>query len=541
MVKKSFEKKQRFLHIPVKSKAAEQAYYVDVEADGVVKNELLIAVCRPGEDYDFYVALDMNRYQAEQITLICQDENAAEDLFDAIVVGGAMGEEKELYPGLYEEEIRQQIHFSPARGWMNDPNGLFYKDGVYHMYFQHNSFANHHFCTNVSWGHATSTDGVHFTEHGDAIMPRNSRLHIASGSAMVDQYNISGLGKGTVLAAYTDLITLQYHGRPKVCGGGGQNVLYSLDDGMTYQYFENNPVISVPDHEYWRDPKILQVDEKTLCIAVYETFEGKDCVSFYKSTDCVNWEFCSRDMDLYECPDLFVLQAEETGEWLWVLYGASGMYRVGSFEDFKFCSNGSTGYIDYGDCVYAGQTFNNYDDPQKRLYIAWMRDHERPWDYKEDELYKEMGFSQSMGLLTELSLHKTPEGYQLFRKPVKALEELRMEQYEAELSGEVKIPVPGEVVFELDGSKDAEVRMGKAGFSYDAKTHQITTSSEKKYTLGHAEKLSLRILIDKRSAEMYVNDEIAMSFFVKAEEEALTVTAEGSVKATVYALKSIWK
>ena len=542
MVKKEFETKKGYLHIPVCSQEPETSKYIEVEIDGVCKNEFLIGISAPGEPVDFYVALDMKRYHSESIWLICRDESASDRLFDGVIEGGSIQSEPALYPNLYKEELRQRIHFSSARGWLNDPNGLFFKDGVFHMYYQHNPFANHHQATNVSWGHATTTDGVHFKEHGDAIMPRNSRLHIASGSALVDKHNISGMGENTVLAAYTDLSSTQYHGRPKVTTGGGQNLLFSTDGGMTYQYFKNNPIIRVPDGESWRDPKILQLDEKNLCIAVYETYHNQNCVSFYQSTDCIDWTFCSRSMDLYECPDLFPLHVVETDELLWVLYGGDGKYSVGNFENFEFKAIGSAGYLDYGDCVYAGQTFNNYDDPYIRRHLAWMVDKEWIWGCKQEAgPFKGVGFSQSMSLMCNLSLHKTNKGYRLFRTPIDNVETLRDNGEEIQIESEIHLPVPGELVFDLESGKNASVYIGGAGFQYDAQSGVITTTSEKKYEFSPEKEFTVRIISDTRSAEMFVGGEISMSFFAKPQQDALVIQVDSSVRAMVYRLKSIWE
>lgn len=539
MVQKTFLTGHRYLHIPVHCGDPETFYYVEVWADGVWKNEFLIGISAPGEQIDHYAAMDLGRYPgSKEITLLCKDKNCPHNLFDGIINGGKMKEHPDLYPNLYHERSRQQIHFSPARGWMNDPNGLFFKDGRYHMYFQHNPFANHHNSTNVSWGHAISEDGVHFEECGDALMPRHSRLHIASGSAVVDWHNISGMGEGTVLAAYTDLFTRQYHGREAVTSGGGQNLMYSRDDGMTFRYLDQNPVIPVPDYMEWRDPKILQIDEKTLCIAVYETFEGENCISFYKSTDCKQWEFCSRIMNFYECPDLFRLKVQNSDEYVWVVYGASGKYLIGQFENFMFVPVSEDDYVDFGDCVYAGQTFNNYPDETKRIYTAWLRDHRIDWNYKADEPDQDMGFSQSMALFTEFTVIKTKNGYRMFRAPIAQIDSLRDKEYDLGNCKKVNLPVPSETDFVLDRNQDARISIGSAGFFYDAQTNRITTSSGKECEVYSEGNLAVRVFADKNSVEVYVQNEIVMSFSVNPEW--MEIKTDGQVSITQYELKSIW-
>jgi fructan beta-fructosidase len=535
MISKEFLVGKGYLHIPVRSDNPETFYYIDVEVDGVVKNEFLIGIALPNEKHDFYVAMDLKRYNSEKVKLICRDD-VNECLFDGIIAGGPIETEKLLYPDLYNEEIRQQIHFSPKRGWMNDPNGLFYNHGVFNMYFQHNPFANHHYSTNVSWGLARSTDGVHFEEIKDVLMPRNSKLHIASGSALIDKNNISGLGDDVILAAYTDLFTVQYHGRPEVTTGGCQNLLYSTDGGLNYTYLPNNPIINVPDYMTWRDPKILQVDDKTLVIAVYETYDNKNCVSFYKSTDCKTWDFCSRNMDLYECPDLFKLKVSNSDEELWVLYGASGKYQIGRFEDFCFKALTEDRYLDYGDSVYAGQTFNNYCDDKKRIYTAWLRDHDHDWLFHEKEPNRRFGFAQSMALFTELTIFKENDQYHLFRKPLDSIKKLRMNECSLSINGETQISLPMELEFDI--TKDTKIYLGNHWFKYDENSHSMEVSTDKKYSFVNKDKVHVRMIFDTRSAEIYMNDEVVISFFVKPDK--LLVESVESVFANKYLLESIW-
>lgn len=162
------------------------------------------------------------------------------------------------------------------------------------MCYQHNPYGPNHGGVNVSWGLAVSPDGVHFREYPDAIRPSDSQTHIASGSAIVDKDNISGFGKGTILATYTALQSSMFNGENRQPETAGQILEYSTDGGFTFNKFPKEPIIPVPMGEGWRDPKLLFTDEGKLCIAVYETFEGKNCVSFYSSENCVDWKFESQ-------------------------------------------------------------------------------------------------------------------------------------------------------------------------------------------------------------------------------------------------------
>ena len=419
MVKKEFSSKKGYIHIPVHtgSPKGEGFYYVEVYAHGEKKTEIYIGITPDGAPFDFYVPFKADRYNSDSITLVCQEENAPENLFDGVILGGSLFDEKELYPDLYNEEIRQQLHFSPARGWTNDANGLFYMDGIFNLYFQHAPFSNHHSGTNISWGHAETVDGVHYREFDDAILVRAWDKHIASGSALVDIYNISGLGEDTVLAAYTDLNSFGYHGRENGPHGVCQQLLYSKDKGKTFEYFDFNPILTVPDGQNWRDPKLLQIDEKTIAIAVYETYEGENCISFYKTQNLREWEFCSRIMNFYECPDIFKLKVQNEEREVWVVYGGSGRYSIGEFENYEFKTINSGGYLDYGAAVYAGQSYNNHPSSDKRFFTAWIGEtsHRR---YHEGERLNKFGFAHSLSIMSELTVHKTKFGYRLFRKPI---------------------------------------------------------------------------------------------------------------------------
>ena len=526
------------LHFPIAD--TEALFYVRIIAslDGEVTEEIgEFRIGLTGGRADFYCPFDVKRYHANEITFIAEEDNAPADLFDGILAGGSPDKHPELYPDPYREKYRQQLHFSPFRGWMNDPNGLVYRDGRFHMCFQHNPFGQNHGGVNVSWGMAVSEDGVHFREYPDAIMPHTPRTHIASGSAIVDAHNVSGFGAGTVLAVYTALASASFSGRPANITEG-QILNYSLDGGYSFHPFPDQPIIPVPVGEYWRDPKIFETDAGVLCIAVYETWEGKNCVSFYRSTDCRNWEFVSRTMDLYECPDLFRLNVRETGEKLWILYGANGMYRIGRFENFAFTQTVESMYIDYGDVVYAGQTWNCTPGEDERYYTAWIRDGQFAWDYDPNAV-NGVGFAQSMAAASVFTLHRTSKGYRLFRAPVEALKTLRKEATKKTVCSPAAVCGPTEFEFFFDTDRDLSVNVNGQGFSYDAGSRELRFTSGKSCILTTTEKnASVRVLLDTRSAEFYIAGEVTATYAVYEEKKTLTLTPAFPV--TAWEMESIW-
>ncbi|MBQ8994870.1 MAG: glycoside hydrolase family 32 protein [Oscillospiraceae bacterium] len=560
MIERSFNRDKPFLHLPVSDHDPETFHFVQLWDGENLDREFYIGLVdtAAGEKCDFYVAMYLGNLTADTVTLICEDSHS-DTLLDGIVPGEDMEKEPELYPDLYREPERQQIHFSPRRGWMNDPNGLLCTEEGFNIHFQHNPFGPQHGCANVSWGRAVSEDGVRFKEYPDSIMPYSTRCHVASGSAILDRYNMSGFGEDTIIAAYTALQSVQFQGRPPVVNEG-QHLLYSRDGGKTYQYFPWSPIISVPEGEEWRDPKIVQLDENTLCILVYETYEGKDCVSFYISHDLKEWTRVAREEDLFECPDLFPLKVEETGEILWVLYGGCGKYSVGKFKDYRFTAYSQIQelFLDYGAAIYAGQTFNNPPDLSERRHLAWMCDNKRKWNYSPDWPEHGKGWSQCMSLMCTLKLHKTKDGYRLFRAPVPELKELREgNSKEVLFDGATVLKAPAEYVVTLPEDKDWSLLFGDRGMRFSSSEKEVilevgddlptwmmfgdtNRKMDKKYHLTGEGDVALRIFIDRRSAEVFINDEISMSFSFYPDEETFRIEGLGSIKAEKYDLRSIW-
>ena len=540
MVKKEFSTKRGFLHFPIFANLPEEANYIQVVVSGEVKNIFAINIAQNSEQTTFYAPLDIKKYGSETVTLLCEDDDAADNLFDTVIEGGSIFEEKELYPDLYKEEIRQQVHFSPARGWMNDPNGLVFVDGTFNMYFQHNAFSNHH-CgyPNVGWGLAKTTDGVHFKEYGDKILTDDTKFLIASGSAIVDKNNLAGFGKNAILAYCTKLYCRQFKGRQNATSGGGQNLFYSLDGGNTFTAYEKNPVIKVPDYMEWRDPKIIQLDEKTFALAVYETFEGRNCISIYKSGNGKEWEFCSRNFDFYECPDLFKLKVKNEDKEMWALYGANGVCYIGTFDDCIFTPVGESCFVDYGICVYAGQTFNNYGNGEKRLYTAWLCDWEHDgWKFDPNEPHRKFGFSQSMALFTEFTIAKTKNGYKLLRSPIENLKTLRDTSKEVNLK-QVLANAPCEIVFTLKKGIDAKVRIDGVGFDYVGSEHKIVSTTDRVGEILNDSDVEVRVIVDNRTTEMFVANEMVLSF--NGQKKNFEVVADYDLSGTYYTLKSIWE
>ena len=553
MIAKRFALNAPTLHIPVVD--SDDFWYVRVSDENAQIGEFYIAVTAAKPD--FYCPMTLHGCEGRTVTLSCADEGAPDDLFDGVLTGGSCETRPDLYPNLYREPERQQIHFSPKRGWLNDPNGLVYAGGAFHMCFQHNPFGPNHGGVNICWGLAVSPDGVHFTEYPDAILPHDSLTHIASGSAIVDEDNLCGLGKDTILAVYTALGSNMKKGRSSSVGTRGQMIEYSTDGGVTFKPLVEGPIIPVPKGESWRDPKILRLDDGTLCIAVYETYDGRNCVSFYSSKNARDWRFESRTMDLYECPDLFPLPVTETGERLWVLYGANSMARIGRFENYRFAQIGESRYLDYGTAAYAGQTWNSHPDETGRYHIAWLRDPAAAWSY-DPSFNHGVPFAQGMTVTCRFTLHRCADGYRLFRAPIDALKSLRCGAGEAislSLKGEpaqgrvsrpaaarIRLDVPGDAEFTVSASSPLRAAVCGQGFDYLPHERLLRFSGGKSYSPAGDGPLSIRIITDRRSTEFFINGEVSASYGCGDAQKTLELYGDDArLDGRLWAMESIWK
>ncbi len=273
----------------------------------------------------------------------------------------------------YNEQYRPQIHFTPAKNWMNDPNGMVYVDGTYHLFYQYNPQGND--WGNMSWGHATSTDLVHWKEQAVALT-RDELGDIFSGSAVIDKDNTAGFGANAMVALYTS-----------ASGAQQQSIAYSTDGGKNFSRYAGNPVIRNNDDNL-RDPKVFWHEEtKQWVMALAKGW--KMGVEFYTSPDLKNWthqstffmELAGRPSLQWECPDLIKMGDK------WVLLvsvnpggpilGSGMMYFVGDFDGKNFVADklDYPKWLDYGMDNYAGVTWSNTGD--RKVMIGWMNN----WTY----------------------------------------------------------------------------------------------------------------------------------------------------------------
>ena len=299
---------------------------------------------------------------------------------------------------LYKEKFRPQFHFSPPQQWMNDPNGMVFQDGVYHLFYQH--YPDSNVWGPMHWGHATSEDMIHWAHQPIALYP-DSLGYIFSGSAVFDEFNSSGLGSSEnppLVAIFT------YHDAEGEKMGNldfqTQGIAYSLDKGLSWKKYKGNPVLANTEKiKDFRDPKVFFHQQSGQWIMVLAAY---DHVRFYVSPDLIRWAHLSNwgyefggHGGVWECPDLFSLQDGNQERWVLLVSinpggpngGSATQYFIGDFDGRQFSlgpdfemlvQNGNGVWIDYGRDNYAGVTWSNIPaDDGRRLFLGWMSN----WDY----------------------------------------------------------------------------------------------------------------------------------------------------------------
>ncbi|MFH1731760.1 MAG: glycoside hydrolase family 32 protein, partial [Planctomycetota bacterium] len=334
----------------------------------------------------------------------------------AVAAQSPSSAEADPYPGVdYNQKYRPQFHFTSKRNWLNDPNGMVYYDGQYHLFFQHNPSGLH--WANMHWGHAVSKDMIHWKQIRHAIYPYAGGA-IWSGSGTVDWRNTTGFGKSAKDAPKPIVLCYSHARHPFT-----QHIAYSIDRGRTWALHKGNPVVGnqgVSTGE--RDPKILRHEPTKKWVMVLCLRKGLGRI--FTSDDLKKWDVASDITGRWfkDCPDLFELPVDgDEKKTKWVLYDASFTYSVGMFDGKTFKIEETPGRGDLGRNFSAAQTFNDAPDP-RRIQIAWMRG--------SDFAAKGMPFNQQMSFPCELTLRTTDEGIRLYRWPVKEIESLYKKKHE---------------------------------------------------------------------------------------------------------------
>ena len=321
-----------------------------------------------------------------------------------------------MFDSKNREKFRSIYHHTPVYGWMNDPNGMFYKDGVWHLYYQYNPYGSQ--WENMTWAHSTSTDLIHWKNHGEVIQP-DALGTIFSGSSVVDKENTAGFGKDAVVAFYTSAGAAQT-----------QSIAYSTDNGETFKKYVNNPILTsdVPD---FRDPNVFwneEVKQWNLILAAGQQ------MNIYSSKNLKDWKYESSFGEGYgnhggvwECPDLLKMGDK------WVLIcninpggpfgGSATQYFVGSFDGHKFTCESKpevTKWMDYGKDHYATVSFSNAPDG-RIVVLPWMSNWQYANQVPTQQFRSANGLPRDLGLYSYngedyVSVKPSPEVFAAFEK-----------------------------------------------------------------------------------------------------------------------------
>lgn len=444
----SIESPTRYLLLPIQEEKQQAQVLLDTGHDTDTWMDVRLA--RNGVDYYVPFALGEGNTATVKILGLAKDALALNLL-----------KLSDTFNTANTDYYRPSYHFTPAYGWMNDPNGMVYKDGEYHLYYQYNPYGSK--WGNMHWGHAVSRDLIHW-QHLDPAIARDTLGHIFSGSSVVDIHNTAGYGKNAIIALYTSASDKN---------GQIQCMAYSTDNGRTFTKYESNPVLTPFDGlRDFRDPKVFWY-EKGKCW--YMIVSADKETRFYKSKNLKKWEYVSafgngmgQQPCQYECPDFFQLPVNgDPNNMKWVmimninpgcLFGGSATeYFVGDFDGKNFtCTDAHEAkWMDYGKDHYATVTFSNTGN--RVLAMTWMSN----WQYADLTPFKQNRGAN--GLPRELKLFELDNKYYIqegvapevmaLRKETKELGNLTIEK-EKDLAG-IASGMNGAFEIEADVTADA--------------------------------------------------------------------------------------
>jgi len=546
---------QPYLHLPVSFGAPKRWLRLYVAEEMVREFEIELAEGAPA----YWVFCDVTEFQGQLLTIEAEDSDLS--ALDGVRQAASVPD----LDGLYRERHRPQFHYTPRRGWVNDPNGLVYYDGEYHLFYQHNPYGVK--WGNMHWGHAVSRDLVHWQEYPEALYPDRMGT-MFSGSAVVDWHNTAALQEGvqkTLVAIYTAAggTSPQSQGQPFT-----QCIAYSNDRGRTWSKHRDNPVLGHVAGRN-RDPKVFWHAPTNRWVMILY-LDGSE-FGLFAAPDLKQWTLLSK-IDLpgmHEVPDLFELPVDDDPEnRKWVLVAGherfvteedgqkrfeNGHYVIGEFDGIAFQPENGPYQLDMGEACYSTQTFSDIlARDGRRIQIAWLST-----DFGSAG-YPGMPFHGQFCFPCQLSLRTLRHGVRLCRQPVKEIEQLywntqvwdgRVLSAGQRLAPEIQHDLL-DIRAEIDLSRDAECELlvGGTAVRCDAFRGEIHCFG-RTASLGLDDgRMSLRLLVDRTSVEIFAQGgSVCMSGYAepRADTPPFDVIARqgtlGISKLQVHALGSIWK
>ena len=511
---------------------------LSVRVNGTLIHNLEGKLAQSKDEVVWWAYLDMSEYVGKTAVLgVSQADDGP-----GLALIESSDEERHLLP-LYDERMRPQFHHSQKQGWNNDPNGMVYCDGEYHLFWQCNPVG----CQwgNMYWGHSTSPDMIHWTEQPRALRPFGgpytpdrhpsmANKNCFSGSANVDAGNTGGWQTGkekTMVAVFTDT-------------GCGEAMAYSTDRGQHWTYYDKNPVIK----HSGRDPKLVwYAPGKHWVIAAFDQNPDKEIggnVAFYSSTNLKDWTLNSHLPGYFECPELLELPVDgDKQNTRWVVFAANAQYAVGSFDGKTFKPEHDGKHTLHYGPFYASQCFSNPPDGRV-VQIGWAK----------IAMGGDMPFNQTFTLPLNLTLRKTPAGIRMFANPIEEVNSLHdgaaqvLTDKAAVTGAPVKLDIDGQlcdiiVTIKQGDAKKVSLNFGRNGVTYDFGSGMLD-----KIPVGLVDgKLKLRVLVDRPMFEVVVNDGQCYQTAPRQPDPIGSVAVESAGgKVTVeslqvFKMKSIWK
>lgn len=514
------------LNLPVKNGATMRR--VGIVVDGMIVRDFNIELADGNPDW--WAFIDVSAFLGKTATVTVNNRPVGSQGLNAVLPGNTIVGATNLY----RESLRPQLHFSSKRGWLNDPNGMIFHQGKYHLYYQHNPF-DWDGTDQKYWGHAVSADMVHWQELPTAIHPHGYGDWVWSGSMVVDRDNTSGFKTGTndvIAAAFTST-------------GRGECIAYSNDGGLTFIDYTNNPVVV----HSGRDPHLLWYAPSNYWVmAVYDS-TGSDGISFYSSPDLRQWTYRSKVFGFYECPDIFQLPVDgNINNSKWVLYAANSDYMIGQFNGAEFTPESEKLSGNSGAGFYAAQSFTEMPaGDTRRVRMGWAIMN-----------MPGMPFNQMMFFPTELTLRTLPAGVRLCAEPVDEITNAVVNTYSwtnLALSPGAN-PLAGirgqlfDVRAEFTPGSAQTISFNLCGVevTYSPVAQEITCRGITRSLPSVNGIVKLQMITDRQSVEIFGSSgqlymPIGSTSYLPANN-LLTLTSQGAVtlfkSLTVNKLKSIW-
>lgn len=520
----TFDADKKYILVPIDDDSPESV--ITLVVDGArIGVPMYIRVAQT-EKIDYWVPIDIDKYKGKKVTLTFAHAKKTDKHLNDI-------KQSDSFNFNYDETYRPSYHHTPLYGWMNDPNGMVYFDGEYHLFFQYNPYGSK--WANMHWGHSVSKDLKKWEYLPVALAP-DSLGSIFSGSAVIDKNNTAGFGKDAMVAIYTSAGKTQT-----------QSIAYSTDKGRTFTKYDHNPVLADPDIADFRDPKVFWHDASGQWVMSLATSQT---ITFYGSKNLKEWNKLSEfgegigsHAGVWECPDLLPLTYN--GQTKWVLFvsinpggpngGSATQYFIGSFDGKTFRADDLSYplWLDYGRDNYAGVTWNNVPAKDGRhLFMGWMNN----WDYANS--VPSLNFSSANTLVRELRLVHNGEHLVVANPPIAEMADLRRNgekmgnkqvnktytlekllkdnqgAYEVEFS--IKPRGVNSFEFKLVNIKGENIR-----FIFDLKKNTLSVDRAKSGLIDFSNNFAtafinaplvakdsykIRLFVDKASTELFVND-----------------------------------